>query len=213
MSLDGYGHWLDDLMERIDGVTITRSESQQRRSRVDLPADGLSTLLEAAKGEMGFVHLSAISCVDWIDEGVFELVYHLWSYEQNQLLSAHVRIDREKARFQSIYDLYRPAGFFERDIHEMYGVYFEGAPDMGRFILTEWNGPPPMRKEFDSEAFVEENFNWQEYNPTWLQEIIAAGGGVVVPPQPQRFSQRQGTGEPLWSGDQGAAILKDREER
>ena len=46
------------------------------------------------------------------------------------------------------------AAFFERDIHEMYGLHFEGSPNMEKFILTEWDGPPPMRKEFDSEAFV-----------------------------------------------------------
>jgi len=160
---------------------------------------------------MGFVHLSAISCVDWIDEGAFELVYHLWSYEQNQLLSVHIRVDRVLSRFQSIYDLYRPAGFFERDIHEMYGLYFEGAPDMEKFILTEWNGPPPMRKEFDSEAFVGEMFDWQQYNPEWLQEIVAAGGGVVIPPSEQRFSQRPETGQPHWSGDLVHRSRKDQE--
>lgn len=201
MSVDAFKPWLDRLCQRIEGMVVARCDQQQRRTRIDLPAEELTTLLEAAKGEMGFVHLSAISCVDWIEEGEFELVYHLWSYEQNQLLSVYVRVAREPGRYQSIYDLYRPAGFFERDIHEMYGLYFEGSPDMEKFILTEWNGPPPMRKEFDSEAFVAETFDWQEYNPPWLQEIVAAGGGVVTPPTEQRFSQREGTGAPLWSGD------------
>ncbi len=201
MNLDAFTPWLEKLCERIHGMAVTRSDLGKRRTRIDLPAEELSALLEAAKGEMGFVHLSAISCVDWIEAGEFELVYHLWSYEQNQLLSIHIRVARDPGVYQSVYDLYRPAGFFERDIHEMYGLYFEGAPDMEKFILTEWNGPPPMRKEFDSEAFVAETFDWQQYNPPWLQEIVAAGGGVVVPPGEQRFSQRKGTGEPLWSGD------------
>ncbi len=202
MSLDGFSPWLEDLTGRIDGVEVTRSDVEKRRTRIDLPADDLTLVLEAAKGEMGFVHLSAISCVDWIEQDQFELVYQLWSYEQNQLLSLHIRISRTAARFQSIYDLYKPAGFFERDIHEMYGLYFEGAPDMEKFILTEWNGPPPMRKEFDSEAFVEQTFDWQDYHPDWLKALESAGGGVVVPPSEQRFSQRDGVGEPLWSGNQ-----------
>ena len=145
MSLDGFTPWLQSLSDRIEGMVVTRTDLQQRRTRIDLPADHLTLLLEAAKGELGFVHLSAISCVDWIEEGAFELVYHLWSYEQNQLLSIHIRIPRDPGRYQSVVDLYRPAGFFERDIHEMFGLYFEGALDMDKFILTEWNGPPPMR--------------------------------------------------------------------
>jgi NADH-quinone oxidoreductase subunit C len=89
-----------------------------------------------------------------------------------------------------VYDIYTPAAFFERDIHEMFGVFFEGSPDMSKFILTEWDGPPPMRKEFDSEAWVNEHFDWQDYRPEWLQDLEADGGGVAIPPDEQRFSRR-----------------------
>ncbi|MBT3197011.1 MAG: hypothetical protein HN344_04730, partial [Gammaproteobacteria bacterium] len=197
--------------DRIEGMVVTRTDLQQRRTRIDLPADHLTLLLEAAKGELGFVHLSAISCVDWIEEGAFELVYHLWSYEQNQLLSIHIRIPRDPGRYQSVVDLYRPAGFFERDIHEMFGLYFEGALDMDKFILTEWNGPPPMRKDFDSEAFVEETFGWQAYNPPWLQALTSAGGGVVTPPSEQRFSQRGEVARAPWSGSPRQPFQDDGE--
>lgn len=161
-----------------------------RRTRLDVSADALPALLELLKGRAGFVHLSAISCVDWPDDDRFELVYHLWSYELNQLVSAHTRIARDPGVYVSVYDIYHPAGFFERDIHEMYGVYFEGAPDMQKFILTEWDGPPPMRKSFDSEAWVNDHFDWQDYRPDWLLELEAQGGGVVIPPDEQRFSRR-----------------------
>jgi NADH-quinone oxidoreductase subunit C len=172
---------LDTLLAEIDSAKL--SHKGQRRVRVDVPADTLPTLLELLQGRGGFIHLSAISCVDWIDEGQFELVYHLWSYERSELVSAHTRIAREPGRYVSVYDLYQPAGFFERDIHEMYGLFFEGSPDMEKFILTEWNGPPPMRKEFDSEAFVNEHFDWQSYRPEWLEELEAAGGGITSRPE------------------------------
>jgi NADH-quinone oxidoreductase subunit C len=47
-----------------------------------------------------------------------------------------------------------------------------------------------MRKEFDSEAWVNEHFDWQDYRPEWLQELESGGGGVAVPPDEQRFSRR-----------------------
>jgi len=106
------------------------------------------------------------------------------------LVSAHTRISREVGRYLSVYDIYPPAGFFERDIHEMFGIYFEGSPDMSKFILTEWDGPPPMRKDFDSEAWVNDHFDWQDYNPDWLKELTAEGGGIAVHPDEQRFSRR-----------------------
>ena len=160
-----------------------------RRLRVDLASESLPALLELLKGRAGYVHLSAISCVDWPDQNEFELVYHLWSYEMNVLIMAHIRIAREPGVYVSVYDLYHPAAFFERDIHEMFGVFFEGSPDMGKFILTEWDGPP-MRKEFDGEAWVMEHFNWQDYQPDWLTDIEAQGGGITTRPEELRHRNK-----------------------
>jgi NADH-quinone oxidoreductase subunit C len=182
-------HQLDNILKEIEGIKVQRRTL--RRIRVDIPADALPALLELLQGKAGYVHLSAISCVDWIDEDEFELVYHVWSYENQSLVSAHVRIAREPGVYLSVYDIYQPAAFFERDIHEMYGLWFEGSPNMEKFILTEWDGPPPMRKEFDSEAYVNEHLNWQDYNPPWLQELEDEGGGVAIRPEEQRFSQKE----------------------
>jgi NADH-quinone oxidoreductase subunit C len=68
----------------------------------------------------------------------------------------------------------------------MFGVYFEGSPDMEKFILTEWNGPPPMRKEFDSEAFVNQTFEWENYRPQWLKDLEEEGGGISIRPEDAR---------------------------
>ncbi|HHB11866.1 MAG TPA: NADH-quinone oxidoreductase subunit C [Chromatiales bacterium] len=181
--------WLDDLLAEIEQVEMRRK--RERRMRLDVDADALPTLLELLKGKASYVHLSAITCVDWIAEGEFELIYHVWSYETQSLISAHTRIPREPGRYLSVYDLYKPAAFFERDIYEMFGVYFEGSPFMEKFILTEWDGPPPMRKDFDSEAYINQFFNWQEYRPDWLKELEAEGGGIAIPPDEQRYSRRE----------------------
>jgi NADH-quinone oxidoreductase subunit C len=180
--------WLENLLQELEGIEFRRKGT--RRLRADVAADALPALLELLRGRASYVHLSAISCVDWIEEGEFELVYHVWSYELQSLVSAHTRIPRDPGRYISVYDIYAPAGFFERDIHEMFGVWFEGSPDMSKFILTEWDGPPPMRKDFDSEAWVNAHFDWQDYNPQWLQDLVAQGGGIAIPPDEQRFSRR-----------------------
>ena len=181
--------WLDKLLQELDGIEFRRKSD--RRLRADVAADALPALLELLKGRASYVHLSAITCVDWIDEGEFELVYHVWSYELQSLVSVHTRIPREPGRYISVYDIYMPAAFFERDIHEMFGVWFEGSPDMSKFILTEWDGPPPMRKDFDSEAWVNDHFDWQDYNPEWLQELVAQGGGVTIPPRRAAFQPEE----------------------
>lgn len=180
--------WLDNLLQELEGIEIRRKSS--RRLRVDVAPDALPALLELLRGRASYVHLSAITCVDWIDQGELELVYHVWSYEMQSLVSAHTRIPREPGVYISVYDIYMPAAFFERDIHEMFGVFFEGSPDMSKFILTEWDGPPPMRKDFDSEAWVNQHFDWQDYHPDWLKDLELQGGGIAIRPDEQRFSRR-----------------------
>lgn len=167
---------LDHLLQEMAEIKV--SPTGERRVRVDLAADRLPTLLQLLKGHGGFLHLSAISCIDWLETNEFELVYHVWSYESRMLVSAHILIAKTPGRFVSVYDIHAPAGFFERDIHEMYGVVFEGAPNLHKFILTSWHGPPPMLKSFDTRAHVEATYTWREYNPQWLRDIEARGGGI-----------------------------------
>ena len=67
--------WLDKLLSDIESVKIERKRSN--RLRVEVEARALPALLELLQGSASYVHLSAISCVDWIDEDQFELVYHV----------------------------------------------------------------------------------------------------------------------------------------
>jgi NADH-quinone oxidoreductase subunit C len=145
-----------------------------RRVEGQVKADALHSFAAAMKSRVGFEHLSAISCVDWIAQGEFELVYHFCSYRDNCLVSAHVRIDRATASMATITDLWMPASFFERDIHEFFGVVFQGNTDLERYILTDWKGPPPMRKDFVSRDFAHEHFQYKDYEPTW-DEMIEGG--------------------------------------
>jgi len=168
---------LQSVFREIPNLVV--KEQSPRRLRVECRADVLPALLALLRGRAKYHHLSAISCVDWPDVGNFELVYHLWSYEVKTLVSAHIFINKQPGRFVSVHDLFTPAAFFERDIHEMFGVEFEGCPDQQPFILTEWDGPPPMLKSFDSEQYCHDTFRWQEYAPQWLQDIQAKGGGMV----------------------------------
>jgi len=168
---------LHAVFDEITGVIFKRQGA--RRLRVDIDADRLPTLLALLKGRAGYLHLSAISCVDWPQDSEFELVYHLGSYETQVMVAAHIRIPRAASRYLSVYDIHIPAGFFERDIHEMYGIEFEGSPNMTPFILTEWQGPPPMRKDFDTLGYVNQHYSWQQYDPQWLRELEARGGGLV----------------------------------
>ena len=107
--------------------------------------------------EMGFDHLSSISVTDWPDDGEFELTYHVWSYSKKILITIRVRVDRDKPEVHSTFPIWKEnAGIHEREMHEMFGVVFEGNPDLSSLFLEDWEGPPPFRKDFDWRKYVRE---------------------------------------------------------
>lgn len=129
-----------------------------RRLDIKLDADLVPSILSHVKHHHGYTHLSHVSCVDWLEEGLFELVFILWNYERRVQMFIKCRISREEAKFVSIANLWDQAATYEREIHEMYGVEFEGNNNLGEFLLEDWDGPPPMRRDFDSEKYAMENF-------------------------------------------------------
>ena len=107
---------------------------KERRIEVKLPSERLYDFAVRMQKRWNFLHLSAISCVDWIEDGEFELVYHFWNYDEKVLVMAKIRIPREEtSHFDTLSNLWQPAKFFERDIHEMFGIYFDGSEDMERY--------------------------------------------------------------------------------
>ncbi|BEP29942.1 NADH-quinone oxidoreductase subunit C [Helicovermis profundi] len=107
---------------------------------------------------IGYEHLANINGVDYINENEFEVVYQIYSYSEKIHIIFKVRIPREEPVIQSIVDLWEQAQFYEQEVHEFYGIYFEGNKDLSHLFLENWNDLPPLRKDFNTEQFSEELF-------------------------------------------------------
>ena len=141
---------IDDLTSKLKTSVIFQRE---RRLWVSIdPSKIVETC--SVSHEMGFDHLSTISVTDWLEEGNFEITYHLWSYEYNILLTIKTRIDRKKPVISSINSIWDTnAEACERECHELFGVIFEGNSNLTPLFLEDWKGPPPFLKDF----------NWRDY--------------------------------------------------
>jgi len=107
----------------------------------------------------GFEHLSAISVTDWVKERRFEVTYHLWSYKDKILLTLKTNVDRINPVINSVSSIWgESAQIHERELHELFGVKFEGNKDLSPLFLEDWEGPPPFRKDFDWREYVREEF-------------------------------------------------------
>jgi NADH-quinone oxidoreductase subunit C len=128
----------------------------QRKGRIwlDTPTEGFVDFCKWLK-EQGFEHLSAISAVDWPAEGMYGLAYHLWSYLDKTLITLKVKIDRRNAVMKSVTEIWDgSAEAHEREIHELFGVKFEGNNNLTPLFLEDWQGLPPFRKDFDWRKYV-----------------------------------------------------------
>ncbi len=133
-------------------------ERRERRIWVNVPVEKAYNVLSALKNA-GFNHLSAISATDWLEEGEFEITYHLWSYELKTLITVKTRIPREKPEIKSVYSLWdKNAWIHERELNELFGVNFIGNPDQSPLFLEGWDGPPPFRKDFDWREYVRKKY-------------------------------------------------------
>jgi NADH/F420H2 dehydrogenase subunit C len=101
-----------------------------------------------AQPELAFDFPMSMTAVDWPGEKKITCVYHLYSMEHGHKLVVKCDTDREKPVIPTVSDLWRGCEWFEREVYDMFGVVFEGHPDLRRIMLTDdWVGFP-LRKDY-----------------------------------------------------------------
>jgi len=146
---------INKIIERFPSAVILITDDKQFSITVD-ENDAVTAV--AYMQMLDFKQLAIITAVDWIEKGKFEIVYNLFSYEHLQQVFVKTLIDRKNPKIQSISNLWEVAGMYERDVHEFFGVEFVGNNDLRPLILHNWQDKPPMRKDFDSEAYSNKVF-------------------------------------------------------
>jgi NADH-quinone oxidoreductase subunit C len=154
-----------EVLSKIDWSE--RIERKGNRAEIKVPPDNVPEVLNIFR-KRGYDHFVALTCIDLIREDMFELVYHLWSYGSRIHVYVKTSIRRNDPSIRSVVDVFRPAITYEREIKEMFGVDFPGNPRLTQFILEDWDGPPPMLKDFDSIQFVQDVYDMKVRNPKGL---------------------------------------------
>lgn len=102
----------------------------------------------------GFDHVVSITAVDYPPRN-FVIIYTVATYSNVKLMKYLVNvktiIDRDSPRVLSIVNVYPNADYLERECHEMFGIWFEGNPNMGRKFLLDpeyFKNKYPLRKDF-----------------------------------------------------------------
>jgi NADH-quinone oxidoreductase subunit C len=122
---------------------------EARGDSVLLRPDSLTAVLGFLKTAPGldFDYLSSMAAVDYWD--YFEVVYQLVSLSHNHSLLVKVRCPgRDNLSLPSVVPLYRSADYQEREIFDLFGIRFEGHPNLKRIFLWEGFQGYPLRKDY-----------------------------------------------------------------
>jgi NADH-quinone oxidoreductase subunit C len=114
---------------------------------VPLPRDRWQEFARFARDELGCRYFNWLSAVDWKDQG-FEVLCRVENLDAPLVVTMRTRLAAGETRCPSVTPLYRGADWMERECYDMFGIVFEGHPDLRRILLSDdWEGFP-LRKDY-----------------------------------------------------------------
>lgn len=144
-------------------MTIETLEEQIRRAApdaieealtaVDVPTvtirrEAIEAVARFVKEDLGYRLPACASGVDWPETNQIEVVYHLQSLDDPALVGLKVRLPRDEPTMPTLTTIWRGVDWHEREIFDLFGVIFEGHPDLRRILTPDdWEGYP-MRKDY-----------------------------------------------------------------
>lgn len=131
------------------GTAILEATIDRKQAILLVVADRLAEIAHYFREEEKFRMLTDLTAVDWPQrEKQFDVVVNLYSFAKNERLRLKTHV-AEDERVPSLCGVWPAANWLERECFDMFGIIFEGHPDMRRILLPEeWQGHP-LRKDYD----------------------------------------------------------------
>jgi NADH-quinone oxidoreductase subunit C len=123
----------------------------------------ITTFLRDTPG-LDYIFIADITGVDYYpDEPRFAVCYHMFAMVHNHVLRLKVYVPEDDAVIPSLIHEWPLANWPEREIHDMFGIDFDGHPDKRRLLMPQdWEGHP-LRKDYPrGQEPVAFSFNWQD---------------------------------------------------
>jgi len=139
------------LRDRLGPETVTTSQFRDNL-RVIVARERLYAFVECLKQECGFDMLVELTAVDYLHypdaRDRFAVIYGLLDTTTGVRLWVKTYLNEPDLAVASVFRLWRGADWLEREVFDMYGIIFEGHPDLRRILMPEEFTAFPMRKDY-----------------------------------------------------------------
>jgi NADH-quinone oxidoreductase subunit C len=139
------------LKERFGADVFTTSAFRDNR-RVHVASERVYTVLECLKNECGFDMLAELTAIDYLNypdaKDRFGVVYGLLNTTTGERVFVKTYLNEPDLALPSAYPLWKGADWLEREVYDMYGIVFEGHPDLRRILMPEEFTSFPLRKDY-----------------------------------------------------------------
>jgi NADH:ubiquinone oxidoreductase subunit D/NADH:ubiquinone oxidoreductase subunit C len=182
-----------DLLQARFGAQAVQADEREGFSGIVVAPETLVEVATLLRDELGYDYLSnacAVDNLDWAEDNSLEMVYHLYNIRAGidgptKPVILKARTSRDDAHLPSLISVYPGADFQEREAWDLYGIHFEGHPNLKRILLWEGFDGHPMRRDW-KEAYYEEEHKpfgsrWPAGHVTRAEEHNPYGENVSYP--------------------------------
>ena len=118
-----------------------------------VPSENIVEAMQAIK-DAGYNAYEDMTAVDWLpSDPRFQLTYHILSHAMKQRVRIKTWVSEADPAVESITSVFPGANFYEREVFDLFGIRFEGHPNLRRIMMPEeWVGHP-LRKDYPVEGY------------------------------------------------------------
>jgi len=142
---------VSDLKERLGADAFTTSVFRDNR-RVIVPPAKLFEALRRLKEQHGFDLLAELTCADYLKypgaTDRFGVTYVLTNTTTGERIVVKTLLNEPDLTIPSAFPLWKGADWLEREVYDMFGIIFEGHPDLRRILMPEAFTSYPLRKDY-----------------------------------------------------------------
>ena len=139
------------LRERFGSDSFTISEFRDNR-RVQVAPNRVFDFLRALKETLGFDMLFEITAADYLKypgaRDRFGVVYGLLNMTTGERVYLRTFLNEPELALPSAFSLWKGADWLEREVYDMYGIVFDGHPNLKRILMPEAFTSFPLRKDY-----------------------------------------------------------------